>query len=549
MTARLLDRGPLVAAACAAQVAALTVAPSALAVDVEVSNDTTFQAYEVMNPWSTFSLERRRITEQLGFSLYHLQGDYSPGKADYTMRISLRLDADPGVNAHLPDAQAGGETDFSIDGGSRYVPDLAYVDLNLMYAYVEGRNLANGWLGFKVGRQYQTDALGWWSFDGGLIRLTTPAFFELEAYGGLEQRGGLPLSSTRFEPQGVWRGSHADFGDEAQDPRAIDYPSYQFAAPAPAFGFAAETNGPNWLHARVSYRRVYQTGEALLNQLGTPPGGTTALSGVRLSSDRLGGAANVEIFKIGGLKGGFNYDLYSKVFSYGFAGLEAYLGKKVTIGADFDYYEPTFDADSIFNWFSKQPHMTATARLEARPTKKFDLSASGGAKVFFTAGDPDTYFVGECAQAANPACTIDAGLDVAINDAVRAYSADPANNERTAQAGGIGQLAGRYRVPHGKFELRSMAEVGPRGRRVGGDLSGEGTLVGGKWAFGGRVSLYNWHDPTREDRDATSFGYVLAAAWKPLDLSKIGVEWEHDYNALVGQRFRVLGSLNVLWIK
>lgn len=531
------------------------VASKAHAVDVEISNDTTFQAYEVMNPWSTYSLERRRITEQLGFAMYHLQGDYAPGKADYTMRIMLRLDADPGINAHLDDQQAGAETDFAVGLGSRYVPDLAYVDLNLMHAYVEGRNLAKGWLGFKIGRQYMSDVLGWWNFDGGLVRLTTPYFFDLEAYGGLEQRGGLPLSSTRYEQQGVWRGTHADFGGEGTDPRILDYPSYQFAAPAPAFGLAIESNGPNWIHGRFSYRRVYQSGDAILNQFGTPPGGTTSLSGLRVSSDRLGYAANINIFKLGGLKGGFTYDLYSKVFSYGFAGLEAYLGKKVTVGADFDYYEPTFDADSIFNWFSKQPQMTATARVEARPTKKFDLSASGGAKMFFTAGDPDAYFQGQCdatalpGETTNPNCDVGAGLDTAVNAKLRAYGQDPDNNTQEAHVDGVGQLAGRYRVPHGKFELRSMAQVGARGRRVGGDLSAEGTLVGGKWAFGGRVSVYDWHDPTREDRDATSFGYVLAAAWKPLDLSKIGVEWEHDYNALVGQRFRVLASLNVLWIK
>lgn len=537
-------------------VAALLPAADAAAVDVEVRNDTTFQAYEVTNPWSTYSLERRRITEQLGFSMYHLQGDYSPGKADYTFRILLRLDADPGINAHLGDAQAGAETDFAVGLGSRYVPGLSYVDLNLMYGYVEGRNLANGWLGFKLGRQYVSDVLGWWNFDGGLVRLTTPYFFEIEAYGGIEQRGAVPLSSTRFEPQGVWRGSHGDFGGEATDPRIIDYPSFQFGAPAPAFGVAVESNGPNWIHGRFSYRRVYNTAQATLNQFGTPPGGTTAITGTRVSSDRLGYAANVEIFKIGGIKGGFTYDLYSKVFSYGFAGLEAYLGKKVTVGADFDYYEPTFDADSIWNWFSKTPQMTATARLEARPTKKFDLSASGGAKVFFTNGDPDTYLAGECAAAVGGGvfgdpkdCAIGTPFDVAQNDSLRAFQRDPANNELTAQVGGVGQLAGRYRVPRGRFELRSMADVGPRGRRIGGDLSGEGSLVGGKWLFGGRVSVYDWQDPTRPDRDATSFGYVLAAAWKPLDLSKIGVEWEHDYNQLVGQRFRVVGSLNVLWIK
>ena len=42
-------------------------------------------------------------------------------------------------------------------------------------------------------------------------------------------------------------------------------------------------------------------------------------------------------------------------------------------------------------------------------------------------------------------------------------------------------------------------------------------------------------------------GYVLGAAVKPIDLTKVGVEWEHDVNERVGQRFRVLARLDVLW--
>ncbi len=57
-----------------------------------------------------------------------------------------------------------------------------------------------------------SDVLGWWSFDGALLRVTTPYYVQLEAYGGLEQRGGLPLSTSRFERQGIWRGSHRGFG-------------------------------------------------------------------------------------------------------------------------------------------------------------------------------------------------------------------------------------------------------------------------------------------------------------------------------------------------
>jgi opacity protein-like surface antigen len=550
------------AAACVALSAAW--ASPARAVDVEVSSDTAVQAYEVANPWADYALARRRITELLGMSLYHLQGKYAPDKDDYTMRLKFRLDSDPGINSHLPDDQAGAETDFSVGNGSRYVPGLSPANFDLMYAYVEGRNLAKGWLGFKVGRQYVTDVLGWWSFDGGLVRVTTPYFFELEAYGGMEQRGGLPLSTTRFEQQGIWRGSHGDFGTDPGDPANADYPSYDFASPAPAFGFALESNGPNWVHGRLTYRRVYSTGEAFTRQFPDANGGYPTVSGLRVSSDRIGYALNANLAKIGGVKGGFSYDLYNQVFPYAFAGIEAYLGNRVTVGGDFDYYRPTFDADSIFNWFAIEPQMTGTGRVEARLTKQLDLSASGGAKVFFTEGDRDSFYKGECA-AAQPPPDATPLVPIPCDEALGNYDAantngvaddlrDPKNNETNAEIDGVGQLSARYRVSRAHFELRSMAEAGARGRRVGGDLSGEGNIQGGRWAFGGRLSLYNFSDPMRmspdgKPRETTSFGYVLGVGWKPLDLSKINIEWEHDYNALVGNRFRILGTLAVLWIK
>src|SRR5258707_585575 len=74
-----------------------------------------------------------------------------------------------------------------------------------------------------------------------------------EAYGGLEQRGGLPLSTPRFERDGIWRGDRTGF-----DP-ALD-PSFQPANIAPAFGVALESAGVTWLHGRVTYRRAYNTG-------------------------------------------------------------------------------------------------------------------------------------------------------------------------------------------------------------------------------------------------------------------------------------------------
>lgn len=523
---------------------------------MEISAGSAVQFYEVASPFSDLALARQRYLQTVGFSLYHLQGDVVPTRDDYNARVMLRVDSDFGYGAHLASALGDAETNFATGAGRHYIPSLSPARVDVMYAYVEGRNVADGLLGFRVGRQYVTDVLGWWSFDGGLIRITTPYFFEVEAYAGLEQRGGLPLSTSRFEPQGVWRGSHGDFDGEASSPQDRDYPSYQFASPAPAFGFALESNGPNWLHGRATYRRVYSTGEAFTRQFPDPAGGYPKIDGTRVSSDRIGYAANASLTEIGGVKGGFAYDLYSNTLINGFAGIEAYLDPKVTIGGDFDYYEPVFDADSIWNWFSKEPVMTATGRTAIRFTDTFDLAASGGAKIFFTEGDPATYRDGECdalypADPAKPenvakAAACKAGETNADPSFSEFASSDEAN-ERVAHPDGIGQLSVRWRPPTAKFELRSMVQAGGRGRRVGADLSAEKTLDGGKYAVGGRLSVYDWVDPTRENRDATSFGYVLGVGWRPLDLSRLNLEWEHDINGLVGQRFRVLASLDVKW--
>ena len=75
-------------------------------------------------------------------------------------------------------------------------------------------------------------------------------------------------------------------------------------------------------------------------------------------------------------------------------------------------------------------------------------------------------------------------------------------------------------------------------------------MDGGRFTTGARVSLYGWDDPTRPDRDAVSFAYVLAGGFKPVQLRRsFRLEWEHDTNRLVGQRYRVMALVNVLVIK
>ena len=60
-----------------------------------------------------------------------------------------------------------------------------------------------------------------------------------------------------------------------------------------------------------------------------------------------------------------------------------------------------------------------------------------------------------------------------------------------------------------------------------------------------RVSVYDWKDNLRPDQSATSFSYVLGGGFRPGQAANVLLEWEHDMNQLVGQRYRVLAVLNL----
>ena len=136
-----------------------------------------------------------------------------------------------------------------------------------------------------------------------------------------------------------------------------------------------------------------------------------------------------------------------------------------------------------------------------------------------------------------------------IQNVAQAFAKDPANRAVSTTLDAVGNLNSRYRWGSGDASLRGMVEVGSRGKREGADLSGEQRFDGGRFTAAARVSLYGWADPTRPDRDAVSFGYVLAGGFKPASVANFRVEWEHDTNRLVGQRYRVIGLVNVLVLK
>ncbi|MFO0572342.1 MAG: hypothetical protein U0263_42370 [Polyangiaceae bacterium] len=484
----------------------------ASAYEAEVNATSDAQFYTLRSPFGDPVVRRRRYTQTLALHVYDIQGDYVAFGPDLSFKARLRLDADFGREAYERDPA----------NAARYVPGLEQAPVDVMYAYLEGRNYFGGWLGFRVGRQYVTDALGFWSFDGGLARVTTPVFLSFEGYAGFEQRGGLPilLGTERYSAGGVYRGNRDDL-------ELDQYPFFlEESKLAPAYGFALESSGTHYVHSRLSYRKVINRDRVLVSPFPDPGRGFQRVGGDRVSSERLGYSLRASDQGVGAVRGSIVYDFYSQLVSSRALALDWYTTEKITVGADYDYFYPTFDGDSIWNWFTHEGMTSLLSRVEWRPSRRFDVALSGGAKWFETEGNSGTY--GSVQQTGSPG----------------AYQA-PDRSETGRLTDGLANLGGRYRWSDGSVGARGSLEAGKRGHRAGGDVTARQAFANGYYDTLGIVSLYDWEDGLRPDRSATSLSYVLGGGVTPFDDTRFGLEWEHSTNRLVGQRYRVLATLDL----
>lgn len=471
----------------------------ARAYEADVNATVDAQFYTLQSPYGDPVVRRRRYTQTLGVNVYGIQGDVSAGAPQLSFRARMRMDADLGQNDRERDPAAA----------DRFSPGLEQTPIDLMYAYLDGQNYLDGYFGFRIGRQYVMDALGFWSFDGALLRLTTPVFLGVEVFGGFEQRGGLPLSTPRWQAEGVYRGdrSNMDFDE---------WPSYLDESElAPAYGFALESTGLHWLSTRLSYRKTINRDTVLISPYADAGRGFLTVTGDRVSSERLGYSARVSVARVGAISGNLTYDLYNQELNEYLALLDWYATSKLTIGGQYEYYLPTFDGDSIFNWFSHNGMTTATGRINLIVTRGLDFSTSGGVRTFRTEGNSGTYRE-----------TADRTETGALHDV-------------------LGTLAGRYRWADGSVALRAMGESGERGHRTGADATITKSFDGGFYDALVIVSLYDWADALRPSRDATSVSYVLGGGVSPFERTRMGLEWEQSANRLVDQRYRLLATLEL----
>jgi hypothetical protein len=483
-----------------------------LAYESEVFATVDAQFYALESPSGEPLISRRRYTDTLGLSLYDLYGERRYGAPTLTFRSRLRLDADFGIEPAERDPSS-----------LRYVPGLEQAPLDLMYAYLEGERHLGGVLGFRLGRQHAVDVLGFWSFDGALLSFTTPAYLRLEAYGGIEQRAGLPLLTTpRYQADGVSRGSRESLRDD-------QWTSYLHQARvAPAFGVALETSDLGFLHARASYRRVQNRDTVVVSPFADDISELRTYSEDRVSTEKVGASLRLDEPGLGAASGSLVRDLYAGVTSDAAFSLDWYAHTRLTVGADYERVVPTFDGDSIFNWFSHSPTTSALGRAELRISRRLQSTLAAGVRWFETEGSPAEY------EDLGPQETPD--------------------RTHTARLFDVSADAGvRYDLGRGSVALRGGGERGERGHRLGADLTGRRRFGAGRYDALCVLSLWDWSDALRKDRDATSFGYVLGAGLTPganfFARSRLGVEFEHHMNRLVGQRFRALLTLDMTVLK
>lgn len=471
------------------------------AVEPELTSDTTLQFYEMRSPSGGIVIPRRRFVTMLGVSGYDLEGKRrQPGDRELFFRARLRVDGDAGID--------GAETNPALL--SRYVPGLQIAPVDLMYAYVEGRRYLGGWLGFRAGRQYSYDALGYWSFDGGLVRIGMPAGLSVEAYGGLEVRGGLPLSSPRFERDGIWRGSRNGLDANA-------WQGYTETLFAPAYGANLEWAHRLDAHIKLAYRRVDNTGTVRADAF-APRERAQLVQGARISSERLAASADANLGRFGAVRAGAVYDLVLTAPTSFYGTLDAFVTRTLTISADYDFLRPSFDGDSIWNYFVTYPSYDTGLRATFAPGRHWSFSGGVHARALF-----------------EPA------LGTAETTETRGLSVTPDSDTRW---NGGGHLAARYSYDTGRYGLRGETTQGPEGHRTGADLFAERT-IDARYILSGRLSLYDFESKTRPDRSALSLGMVGGVGYQLTARARTMFELENNVSATYGQRWRVLASLGI----
>ncbi len=471
----------------------------ATAYEANVDGQSVLQLYTVEGYYGSPSVSRQRLTHTLGLDVVDVAGSAWNNEPWINVRIRMRMDGDYGIS---PAEQDPSNEDY-------FVPGLKTAPVNMLYAYVEGGGWLRNTVGFRLGRQTFFDELGWWSLDGARVAFAPVHLFEIAGYIGFEQRGGVPLlSSGHFEAGGVFRGDRQGMG-------ATQWPSYlQSTSLAPAAGASLVLQGVPHLRMRADYRRVWQRDQAVTSPFVDANGRLATVSMSRVSTERAGVSAGYDFGEPVSADGALVYDLYrSKIIEHRAAAVVR-LADSSRFYVNYRYRSPSFDADSIFNWFGAVGSTDLRPRLEFDVRGDWSLGVTMGARWY---------------QAPWSSAMTDAGT------------------VRGAEHDWIVGTDSSFHTRVLLVQLSDTAEVGDAGDRYVGTAYVSHQLYGGTLAPSAIVSVARWRDHLRSDFNSSVFTYVLGCRYAPVRAPRFGLDWEHSLSDVGGQRFRVVGTVDVRW--
>jgi hypothetical protein len=469
------------------------VASPARAYDFDVYAETIGQGYQLRAADDTL-VNRRRIDQYLGLEVYNLGPRDVMGRPldrnQFYISVSMRFDA-----------ELGDFTDYKELSGRSKESDFQPARLDLLWAYLGGRNLF-GFIDLKLGRQIYLDLFDFRALDGLDLDFKTPFHVGLEAWGGLNVTGGAPVDSPIYRADGVALGGNplGSLGQRQED------------ALQPTFGLALHTYGLRDVDARVSYLRTMSFTGAT-RQPGEPDSGVV--------EEKLAATARARFFS-GRLIPwiGVRYDILNGLVDQIHAGARVQLADAHHgLQAEYVYDAPTFDGDSIWNVFASEPFNDARLTYDAL-LGRFRIYATGFVRFF------------QNEKTTTNATPVPSSLDSGL-------------------AGGA-SAGGRLDFKRGFVRVDAYYQDGYGGLTTGVDVGTRVALLGDVWSglnAEARVSYVRFQDDSRPIDHADSFGLQTGLQYTFTPGATLHVVMEENVNRFYDSQFRLLALLDLsFWL-
>jgi hypothetical protein len=448
-----------------------------------------------------------RISWQSYLRIEHDFGDYVSGHVTVPLTVPVRRDA-LDVTPELGESVAS---------------------LELLYGYVELAGMFDDRLTLRIGRVLADDGWGTTGVDGGEARLAVPALpITVSASAGFRVRASSPLGLSAYELDGTSGAACQEYVEGAMpgtgtwklidrqrtitnSPLSSDFEYCpQRDVRQPTVGFAIATSRVAGFGAELGYRRTWSETVGLIGPVdrlaypdrGLYPNELGQAPATGVDEERLWARAHGEL-RAWGLAiapyGDVRYSLLHAAIDRADAGVRLTRGDD-TLEPSLAYFYPTFDGDSIFNAFSREP--TTDLRLGYQRRGAVALHASAWLRAYHHEAGDASYAGGA-----------DAGVERSFGPAWHARA-------------------------------DALWDDGYGGRRVGATVEAAWRTAPALWLRGRAIALGVARDDEGHPRYVTSSSQ-LSSTWRMSDGVALHTIVEADYDAIHALQYRVIGVFDL----